>query len=429
MAPVLTQEERANLLWRMERLRNLAKRAKVDPTDHVALVEWFTRQHFRWALGTLVQYGSALREALDRADLADDVALRLKGELETGPTPLPRGADKTQRIGTCTDGTLRSYRARASRLFVAAGVDPIDHVGAVRWFSEQHFQWAPSTIVQYRAALRQSIEDGDLDPELAQRLERQLEAGPIPRNSGPPRTSARKRKSLPREQFVELVKHLEEPGRHVDDVLAAKLLRHNVLLFLRRVEWETATVQDGHLVIQNAKATNGRSIGPQRSRDLSEYGKPGMRSLRALIGTLKRRSKEIEAEERQAEGEESVDGFAALWGRLSARIARACKQIGIKRVSIYTTRHVGMANAKSWMPPEEVAASAGHKTTATAASHYAKRSSGWGAKVQRVARPAPDDVKKVIKSPKWNRQANVEYYRERAERLQEADDGPPAFSI
>lgn len=394
-------------------VRKLATRAKVDHRDLSALIAWFTAQDFRWSQGTLAQYRGALQHELERAALDHDQVQLLRVELKRGPIPLPKGSDKTGCCATRSDGSVQSYRARVPQLFAAAGVEPNDHEGAVRWFSGAHFRWKPSTIVQYRAVLRQAIEDAALDPEVAQYLEYVLEQGPLPRNSGPPRTSARKRKSLPQEEFAKLIKQLQSPGGHPDDRLAAQLLGHNVLLFLRRVEWETAAVQEGHLVIQNAKATNGRSIGPQRRRDLSDYGERGVRSLRGLIRKLETRSKEIEDEEGEVEDVDKPSGFSILWARLSSRIARACKKAGIKRVSIYTTRHVGMANAKSWMPPEAVAASAGHKTTATAASHYAKRRSGWGAKVKQVARPAPEDVEKVIRSPKCNRQANIEYIAKR----------------
>jgi hypothetical protein len=367
-----------------------------------------------------------LRLALDGGSVPALIR-ELERRLEQGPEPLPPGADKTGREAHRNDQTIQSYRDRAERLFNAAGVEADDYIGVVAWFAAQHFQWAPNTIVQYRAALRQAIEDAALDLDLTRRLDLSLGMGPIPRSSGAPRTSARKRKSLPHEQFDCLIRHLERAASHPDDRLVAQLLRHNVLLFLRRVEWETAAVHGEHLVIQNAKATNGRSIGPQRRRDLSDYGQPGVRNLRKLIGILKARSAEILAE--KSEDVEKAEAFSVLWARLSARLARACKTLGIKRVSIYTTRHVGMANAKYWMLPEEVAASAGHKTTATATSHYAKRRSGWGAKAKRVARPVPEDVQKVIKSPKWNRKANVEYYKERSERLREDDAEPPSFSI
>jgi integrase len=313
--------------------------------------------------------------------------------------------DATGREVHRTKATEAAYRDRYARLLLSAGAKSTDDVGLARsfaWFATQHGRWAPATISQYRAALSQALED--IAPKLAaqkvEQLSARLMAGPSPRLGGARRTSARKRKSLPRAEFVRLIRKLRS-GSHPDDALAVRLLSHNVLLFLRPVEWQTAMIQDGALVVKNAKATNGRSIGNERRRDLADYGEDGVTDLSDLLTTLHARAKKT----------------GSLWARLASRIARACKQIGIGRVSPYTTRHVGMANAKAWMSPAEVAASAGHKTTATSTSHYAKRRSGWGSDIKRVARPSAEDVKKVIRSPKTSRSENLEYLaRKKAER-------------
>jgi hypothetical protein len=85
-----------------------------------------------------------------------------------------------------------------------------------------------------------------------------------------------------------------------------------------------------------------------------------------------------------------------------------------------------MANAKSWMSPEEVAAAAGHKTTATATSHYAKRRTGWRIKPAGIARPSAEDVAKVVRSPKVSRESNLEFERKRTESKQE---DTPSFKL
>ena len=94
--------------------------------------------------------------------------------------------------------------------------------------------------------------------------------------------------------------------------------------------------------------------------------------------------------------------------KLLDEIARACKRIRIKRLAPYSTRHVGMATAKIWMSPAEVAASSGHKTTATATKHYARRQTGWRNKRQRVIHPMPEAVAQVSRSLKANRAENIE---------------------
>jgi hypothetical protein len=319
--------------------------------------------------------------------------------------------DATGREVGQTENTVASYRARYPQLHRAAGVDPRDYELVVNWFLAQDGRWAASTISQYRAVLRQAIDDAGAVKDDLEYLQICLKQGPTARVGGKPQTSARKRKSLPHNEFARLISKLVA-GRHPDDHLVARILTHNVLLFLRPVEWQTASLHGGFLVIQNAKATNGRAFGRERRRDLSDYGARATADLSDLLGTLRARA-------------EATGGYRNLWARLASRIARVCKHIGIKRVAMYTTRHCGMANAKYWMSPAEVAASAGHKTTVTATSHYAKRRHGWGPQAKRVARPSAEDVDKVIKSPKASREENlVALAKRRAER--EAEETIPS---
>jgi hypothetical protein len=324
--------------------------------------------------------------------------------------------DATGREVARTEKTVISYRARHPRLFRAAGVEPDDYRGVVSWFLAQDGRWEPATISQYRAALRQALDDGGSAKEELEYLRARLNEGPIARKGGRPRTSARKRRSIPRREFARLIGRLIA-GHHPDDLLAVRFLSHNVLLFLRPVEWQTAAVRNGYLIIRNAKATNGRAIGSERRRDLSDYGADGVMDLCDLLVTLSARAA-------------AAGGYGRLWARLASRIARACEHIEIKRVALYTTRHVGMANAKSWMSPAEVAASAGHKTTATATSHYAKRRTGWGSKAKRVARPSAEDVEKVIRSHKASREENLnERAKRRAEREAEEEATIPSVKM
>jgi hypothetical protein len=325
--------------------------------------------------------------------------------------------DATGRQVSRSPATIMAYRARYPQLVRAADVEPQNYAGVVDWFVAQNNIWSVSTISQYRGAIIQAIEDDlwNLTAEAVEHLLARLSGGPSPRVGGPRRTSARKRKSIPRPEFVRLIQYLIA-GRHPDDVLIARLLTHNVRLFLRKVEWQTAAVQNGFLVVQNAKATNGRSLGPQRRRDLSDYGLAGVSDLHNLLTTL-------------TELAGTPKGFKNLWGRLASRLARVCKLVRIKRVAPYTTRHIGMANAKSWMSPAEVAASAGHKSTATATSHYAKRRTGWGADVERVARPSAEDVEKVIRSPKWSRNDNLNHLANKRAECDEEETTIPSFRI
>ena len=317
--------------------------------------------------------------------------------------------DRTGLLVTRTPETVAAYRERYRRLAVQAGVDRENLEGVIQWFIGEHNRWAPSTISQYTATLIQAIEDAG---ESAANLLTFRDWRPRPRVSGPPQTSARKRKSVPKLEFVRLLDFLRL-SHHPDDRLVAQWLNHNVRLFLRPSEWLTATIEKTQLVVENGKATNGRAHGTHRHVELQGYGHHLVRDLAALLVVLKDRASKAKS-------------LKHLWGSLAARIARACKKIHIKRVSLYTMRHVGVANAKCRMSPEEVSALAGHKTTATATTHYAKRRTGWRIQLSGVARPSAEDVAKVVRSEKVSRELNLEFIRKRAE-LKEEDR--PSFGL
>ncbi|MET4250251.1 hypothetical protein [Bradyrhizobium sp. LA6.7] len=318
--------------------------------------------------------------------------------------------DATGRVADRTLGTEKSYQERYANLCTRAGVDPGDSAGVVDWFVDKNDTWSASTIRQYRAAISVAIEADETGLLDVEGLLRRVKQGPRPRKSGPRRTSARKRRSIPRRLFNRLIRRLMDGG-HPDDRLAARLLSHNVVLFMRPGEWRWATIQGNVLTIKNGKATNGRGLGTHRRLDLRDYGKDGVGDLSDLLVTLKSRAQD-------------ADSFRKLWAKLASRIARACRRIRIKRLAPYSTRHVGMATAKVWMSPAQVAASAGHKTTATATAHYARRQTGWRNKRLPVVHPMPEAVAQVIQPLKANRAENMEYWKKRRP---EAADEPPAF--
>lgn len=273
--------------------------------------------------------------------------------------------DCTGRIVTRTTTTEAEYTRRFLALQKAArgegyGID-IQQVSA--WFSQQHYCWAESTVRQYRAAIVYAVERNMPDGEECAAFIERLKQGPIPKNGGTKRTSARKRKSLKREEFLMLMQHLEGSDRS-DDRLIRGLLAFGVALFLRPVEYLGAHVDGDILVVPNAKATNGRANGEIRERSL-DFMAPKTKA--SLVKFLRHFSEAAAASE----------SWKRFHDRLSSRLARICKALGIRRVSLYTLRHVGMATAKTWMTPHEVAAAAGHASVRTATSHYAKRRTGW----------------------------------------------------
>ena len=299
--------------------------------------------------------------------------------------------DCTGRSVTRTEATISCYRERYDNLCLmaereaGAGGD-IEKV--IAWFRRQDCRWAASTIRQYRAALRCALELTRLHPSVRKRLERLVTKGPAPRVSGPKRTSARKRKSLPLEEFSQLIQYLRRT-RRPNDALIASFLGFGIVLFLRPSEYLQACIKGNVLHVKNAKATNGRGNGKSRARDLAPLGE-------ALIGKLDRFLQNLR------KAAKSSGCWRVLHGRLAARLAWVCRILNIKRVSLYTLRHVGMATAKLHLEPREVAAAAGHASVATATSHYAKRRTGWR-RFQVVCRPTQDSVERV--------RGRVKYFR------------------
>ena len=176
-----------------------------------------------------------------------------------------------------------------------------------------------------------------------------------------PKTSAKKRRKVSVRELDKLMQHLAA-SKSRDDHLVAGMIGHGIALFLRPSEFLKARVEGTMVVVVNAKATNGRGNGVERSRDFSEYD---ARALANLDGLLRILAEKAKAEEPRK-----------LIDRLGKRLTRACKKVGIKPITLYTIRHAGMATAKRWMTAREVAASAGHAAERTASSHYAKARSG-----------------------------------------------------
>lgn len=274
--------------------------------------------------------------------------------------------DCTGRIVNRTIETEADYAKRAMQLFQQAKREDAsvnDLADVVGWFCRQHARWAPSTVRQYRAALLYDLTSGATDYNDRLTLSKALDAGPRAKGCGPKRTSSRKRKSLRIEEFTKLLEFFNH-SIHADDKLILGFIALGAALFLRPVEYLQAKVTGTTLIVQNAKSTNGRANGTQRERDLSTMPPSTIANLKTFLSEL--RNALI-----------STGDWRKLRDRLAARLARVCKKLAIKRVSLYTVRHVGIATAKTWMAPVEVAASAGHGSVRTATTHYAKRRTGW----------------------------------------------------
>lgn len=294
-----------------------------------------------------------------------------------------KGKDCTDRRASRTQQTEMRYRYRVDDLRRmaeredGAGFDIVDFV---EWFCNQDDRWAASTVRHYRASIQHHLDGVPLDPCLRASLDARVGRGPTPTDGGPKRTSAKKRKSVSREEIFRLEAVLRNSGKP-DDALIRDYLIFGAALFLRPVEYLYARVEGTTLIVRNAKATNGRSNGKERDRDIAEMGATAIASLVLFL-------------DRVRAAVASAGSWKTLLDRLASRLARVCKTLGIARVSLYTMRHVGMATAKSWMLPVEVAAAAGHGSVQTATRYYAKRRTGWVG-LRLAGKPSPESIARV----------------------------------
>ncbi|MBJ7578248.1 site-specific integrase [Devosia sp. MC532] len=246
---------------------------------------------------------------------------------------------------------------------------------ATRWFVAQNTIWAKSTIKSYRRALKWAVERCVSNPERYSQIMDLLDTQVEPVAKANKGTASGKRKSISRDEHQLILRSLNKSKQ--DDFLIACFLELGRRLGLRPMEYLTAKVEEKYLVVLNAKSSNGRGNGVTRTLDLSSFSDNLMAPLLAFLENLKQASI-------------AAGSGRALLNRLSARLARVCARLRIKRVCLYTIRHVALATAKRELSVRQVAALAGHASCVTATRHYAKRSSGWKSKV--IARPSAESV-------------------------------------
>ena len=151
---------------------------------------------------------------------------------------------------------------------------------------------------------------------------------------------------------------------------------------LRPCEWRSAQVEEGKLVVQNAKNTNGRAHGKTRTIDLAKLDP----STREVVTAFTVRVHAL------CDG-----GFDAMYTgvRNLIRIVGRSVFAGRSRFpTLYTARHCFAARAKSTHTKEGVAALMGHASVQTAGRHYAH---AWRARDGRPLEvdPAPQDLEAV----------------------------------
>jgi len=286
--------------------------------------------------------------------------------------------DASGAIPTRAFSTLRQHETNAARLLRDSGAGLVEDEAAqlrrvVEWFSAQHERWSRSTIAAYRAALFCLVEHAESDGRICSALSSALFATLTekvrPRSARmAPRTSARKAKAITEAEHRGLCSFLVNK-KDPTSRLVAWLVFFGVELGLRPVEYFHASLEGATLRVRCAKNTNGRGVAGFRTIDMSSWSPRKLQAFRDFLTRL------------QAETRKAGD-FKRMHQRLAKCLERACKSIKIRKIALYTLRHQAISTAKkNNVKPAEIAAFAGHRSTRTATTSYAKRRAGWNRKV------------------------------------------------
>jgi|TARA_R100000900_G_scaffold133285_2_gene109970 hypothetical protein len=207
----------------------------------------------------------------------------------------------------------------------------------------------------------------------------------------PTHTSANKKKSVTDEELAALTKFLLSPGASELSVATYYFFVSCLITGMRPSEWgqcdvkiisgtEKDTVDGIDIVVQNAKATNGRAHGATRTLHFSrQYLSP--QEIQALINHWRFTAQRV------------ADGTFPLFQRdAGKKIQYAARKLWPRkrrRITLYSTRHQSMANGKaSGLPRAVIAAMHGHATDRTCADHYGRKQYG---KAGRVYAQVPEE--------------------------------------
>lgn len=295
---------------------------------------------------------------------------------------------------TRMDRTEQRYRRRTRNLvgqcrkkLSIPNNEELDYRRFVGWLITQKPNWSRDTWRQYKASVmffleQESANDNDIALEAMETLADIDVTGCVKKTT---KTSGSKQKKVPLKDYRALIKNIQDHGSpwalDVERWIGASLLTG-----LRPVEWSTARIDVINkvptLIVNNAKATNGRAHGPTRSILLDGLTD----DERTMIATHIQRANQWE----------QAGQYERFYHGCAATLSRASRRLWPKRTShatLYSMRHQFSANAKaSGFTREEIAALMGHAVDTTATQHYGKKTAGYD---MICVRPDPAEVARI----------------------------------
>lgn len=321
--------------------------------------------------------------------------------LETISVPSNVGSQRKIMIPTRLEKTNEQYAikaktvcSQAARAYGHTSPYTVPALTVVEYLIGRKPTIARNTWKQYKNALRHHFETLLTEtPEkvLAEELQAAITMLDSASSEGTlkygTQTSSRKQKGIKKADYDKLLAYLaDHVGKHRHARALLTWLMATRLAGLRPCEWEYASLGERQgkrvLIVQNAKATNGRGNGEDRSLDLEGLSPEELQAIEDMMDML--------------EGYRAEVDFADLQIRIGDYMKYATRNCFGKRKqypTLYSLRHQFSANAKlSGSTKAELAALMGHGSDATAGSHYARKNSGDSA--IKVA-PLDSEVKRV----------------------------------
>ncbi len=231
-----------------------------------------------------------------------------------------------------------------------------------------------STVRVYRrqlgAAVDTLIEQGEVEPASREEVVHELfelleERRGIPDQ---PRTSSRKVKDVTVEEARKVFAYLAKLAQGEDDIQDVCMVALYIYLVprvgCRPIEWMDAVVVGEILDVRNAKFDGDRAAYERRQIPLHAFSPLVIRAIAAFANLAPISAKRAPA-------------FRHWRNRLADRLAQACKACEVRRLSLYSFRHVAIATWKAaGLDPWTIAALAGHAARKSQGA-YAGKNSGW----------------------------------------------------
>lgn len=269
----------------------------------------------------------------------------------------------------------------------------------VLWFCKNKaHNYSPSTWRYYRSSFnfyaQSEFNAGRLKIEKLEKINEILSLTKSGEKSYlPQRTSAKKSKNLNEKDIIELILALES-SKNKWAQATLLWIRSGVLSGLRPIEWSNVEIKEDEnnnifLIVKNAKNTNNRSHGVNRTIDLTFLTNKDESIIKKHVKLAK-----------GFHGNDLWKKYYEGCSNLLRTLTRKMWPNRKKYPTLYTFRHQFSANIKaSGYTPNEVAALMGHASDQTAQEHYGKKRYGKSGK---GPKPNKEDLKNVKIKMKQN---------------------------